>query len=349
LLRRMGDASVEERNFESWPGHRMYLVTGGAGFIGSNVVARLSDRGEDIAVCDWLRNDERWRNLAKHEVGALITPERTVAWLSQHGDAVQAVIHLGANSSTTETDVDLIVRQNTCATLDILRWCTDNGKRLIYASSAATYGDGRAGFDDDSSCEALATLRPLNAYGWSKHVVDRHIARRARRGDSLPPQWAGLKFFNVYGPNEYHKGSMQSVIAKNFNGVRQGEPMRLFRSYRPEYADGGQLRDFIYVDDCVDVIMWLLDNPAVSGLFNVGSGRARSWLDLARALFSATSKKPLIEFIDMSPSLMEKYQYFTEARMDRLRSAGYQKPFRTLEEGIFDYVQGYLETGDRYR
>jgi ADP-L-glycero-D-manno-heptose 6-epimerase len=327
----------------------MYLVTGGAGFIGSNVVAALSDRGHEVVVCDWLRNDDRWRNLANHEISDLVSPEALEPWLNKEAGLVEAVIHMGANSSTTEPDVDLVYRQNTRATLDLLRWCTENGKRLIYASSAATYGDGRARFDDDSSCEALARLRPLNAYGWSKHVVDRRIARMRRQGQPLPPQCVGLKFFNVYGPNEYHKGSMLSVAARSFAGVRRGESMRLFRSLRPDYADGGQLRDFVYVKDCVEVMLWLLDNSPVSGLFNVGSGVARSWLDLANALFAASDRPPSIEFIDMPSQLVANYQYFTEARLDRLRAAGYQKPFTTLEAGIADYVHNYLLKSNPYR
>jgi ADP-L-glycero-D-manno-heptose 6-epimerase len=327
----------------------MYVVTGGAGFIGSNLVAELAARGAPVVVCDWLRNDERWRNLAKHEILDLIAPEALLGWLDQHGKDVEAIVHLGAISSTTETDVDLIVRNNVRATLDLLEWCTSARKRLIYASSAATYGDGSAGFDDDPSCEALSRLRPLNAYGWSKHVVDRRVARLARQGGRLPPQWVGLKFFNVYGPNEYHKGSMRSVIAQNFPAVQRGEAVRLFRSGRPDYADGGQLRDFIYVKDCVAVISWLLGNPGVCGLYNVGTGVARSWLDLANALFSAANRPPRIEFIDMPAQLVEKYQYFTQAHVDRLRAAGYRDPFTSLEQGVAEYVRQYLAQSDPYR
>jgi ADP-L-glycero-D-manno-heptose 6-epimerase len=327
----------------------MFLITGGAGFIGSNVLAALSARGEEVVVCDWLRQDERWRNLARHEVADLVVPEALPAWLARHGAAVEAVVHLGANSATTETDVDLVVQQNVRASLDLLEWCTAHSRRLIYASSAATYGDGSAGFDDDPAPAALARLLPLNAYGWSKHLVDRRIAQLRQRGRALPPQCTGLKFFNVYGPNEYHKGTMQSVVARNFAAVRRGEPLRLFRSQRPGYADGGQVRDFIYVQDCVEVILWLLDNAQVSGLFNVGTGAARSWLDLARALFSAAGKPEAIEFIDMPSRLADKYQYYTQAQMGRLRAAGYTRAFTSLEAGIGDYVRSYLATDNPYR
>jgi len=328
---------------------RTYLVTGGAGFIGSNIAARLAQDGADVVVCDWLRTDERWRNLAHHEIADVIAPEALPHWLGRHGIGLEAVVHMGANSSTTETDADLIYRQNSRATLDLIEWCTQHSKRLIYASSAATYGDGSAGFDDAPGSTALARLRPLNAYGWSKHLVDRRLTRLSERRAPLPAQVVGLKFFNVYGPNEWHKGGMQSVVARNFPAVERGEPVRLFRSGRPDYPDGGQQRDFIYVRDCVEVVSWLLANPQVSGIFNVGSGQARTWLDLARALFAACGRPERIEFIDMPPQLAGKYQYFTEARMERLRHAGYAQPFTSLEDGVQDYVRTYLRAGDPYR
>jgi ADP-L-glycero-D-manno-heptose 6-epimerase len=327
----------------------MYLVTGGAGFIGSNIVAKLSSAGKDVVVCDWMRGDQRWRNLARHEISALIAPPKLREWLAGRNAPISAVIHMGAVSATTETDVDLIAENNIRATLDLLDWCTDTRTPLIYASSAATYGDGAAGFDDGLSPAALAKLRPLNAYAWSKHLVDRRVARLFEQKRPLPPQIVGLKFFNVYGPNEYHKGSMQSVIAQNTRKVIAGEPLRLFRSYRPDYVDGGQLRDFIYVGDCVDIVDWLLQHPTVSGLFNVGTGKARSWLDLARAVYAAIEKPPNIEFIPMPSPLIDKYQYFTEAKMDRLKSAGYARPFTDLETGVGEYVRDYLCREDPYR
>jgi ADP-L-glycero-D-manno-heptose 6-epimerase len=327
----------------------MYLVTGGAGFIGSNIVAQLSGAGEEVIVCDWLKTDLRWRNLAKHEVSQIIAPPQLRAWLEGRGSRISAIVHMGAISTTTETDIDQLAENNIRASLDLLEWCIETQTRFIYASSAATYGDGATGFDDEFTPTALAALRPLNAYGWSKHVVDRRIARLVEQRKSLPPQCAGLKFFNVYGPNEYHKGSMQSVIAGSTAKLLAGEPLRLFRSYRADYVDGGQLRDFIYVNDCVNVVGWLLQNPKVSGLFNVGTGKARSWRDLGQAMFAAIERPPVIEYIDMPSQLADKYQYFTEAKMNRLRAAGYTKPFTELEVGVGEYIRDYLSRDDPYR
>jgi ADP-L-glycero-D-manno-heptose 6-epimerase len=327
----------------------MYLVTGGAGFIGSNVVAALSERNHEVVVCDWLRDDERWRNLAKHEISEIIEPEALPEWLKRKGDRLRAVVHMGAISATTETNVDLIAARNIRATLDLIQWCTEAQVPLIYASSAATYGEGKQGFDDAFTRESLAKLRPLNAYGWSKHVVDRRLARMVQDGAKLPPQWVGLKFFNVYGPNEYHKGSMRSVIARNFSAVQRGEPLRLFRSYRAEYTDAGQMRDFIYVRDCVDVMLWFLDNANISGLYNLGTGQARTWMDLAKALYGALGRPPNVEIIDMPIELQAKYQYYTQATVDRLREIGYQRPFTSLENGVGHYVKQYLINEDPYR
>lgn len=326
----------------------MYLVTGGAGMIGSNVVALLAAAGHEVIVCDWLRQDERWRNLARHEVADIIVPEALFAWLAARGGDLRGIIHMGAISATTETDVDTIVQNNVRLTMDLWNWCTEHSVPLIYASSAATYGDGSAGFDDTFSTGALSRLLPLNAYGWSKHFIDRRIARIIAAGGGTPPQWVGLKFFNVYGPNEYHKGSMKSVVAHNAAQVAAGDPLRLFRSYRVDYSDGGQLRDFIYVKDCARVVAWLLEHPHVSGLFNLGTGHARSWLDLGRSLFAALDAPERIEFIDMPEQLRGKYQYYTEAAMTRLRSVGYDASFSTLEDGVADYVRGYLMQPNPY-
>jgi ADP-L-glycero-D-manno-heptose 6-epimerase len=327
----------------------MILVTGGAGFIGSNIASALVERGTAVAVCDRFRNANKWRNLAKLELRDVVAPEALAPWLEVHAEKVESVLHLGAISSTTEPDVDLIVEVNFRLSQLIWRWCAAHGKRLVYASSAATYGAGEHGFDDDGSLTALAQLRPLNAYGWSKHLFDRWVARELAEGKPRPPQWVGLKFFNVYGPNEYHKGGMQSVIAQKYPLAATGEPITLFRSHRADVPDGGQKRDFVYVGDCVDVVLWLLNHPDVNGLFNLGTGQARSFEDLARAIFAALERPALIEYIDMPASIRPNYQYFTEAGIQRLRSAGYTRPFTSIADGVREYVGHYLSQPDRHR
>ncbi|MCS6625232.1 ADP-glyceromanno-heptose 6-epimerase [Roseibacterium beibuensis] len=330
---------------------RMIVVTGGAGFIGSNIVARLcgEDR-RDVVVCDRLEEAAlgKWRNIAKHPIADFWQPEELFEQLERHAEAVEAVVHMGAISSTTEADADLILRTNFTLSRDIWDWCALRDARMVYASSAATYGDGDQGFEDDGSLEALALLRPLNAYGYSKMLFDQYAARQSDRGQS-PSQWAGLKFFNVYGPNEYHKGGMKSVVAQIWPRVAAGEPVTLFRSHNPAYADGGQKRDFVFVDDVVDIVGWLLDTPAVSGVFNAGSGRARSFLDLANATFAAAGKEARVEYVDTPESIRDKYQYFTEARMERVRAAGFAGQSTPLEEGVRRYVQDFLATTDPYR
>lgn len=328
----------------------MYVVTGGAGFIGSNILAALEARGaEDLVVVDRLRDGEKWRNIAKREIVDIVHPEHIFGFLDLHKKKLKAIIHMGAISATTERDADKIVTNNFDLSIALYRWCALHDVRFIYASSAATYGDGTVGFDDDGSVDHLARLRPLNAYGWSKHLFDRRVARRILQGNPVPPQWAGLKFFNVYGPNEYHKGGQSSVVSQVFPHARENTHFNLFRSHNPGYGDGGQLRDFIWVGDVVDVVIWLLDNPGVSGLFNVGTGKARSFLDLASAVYRTMGKEPNIRFIDTPVAIRDKYQYFTEARMDRLRAAGYQKPFTSLEDGVRQYVSDFLNTSDPYR
>ncbi|MEN2980403.1 ADP-glyceromanno-heptose 6-epimerase [Tistrella bauzanensis] len=327
----------------------MIVVTGGAGFIGSNILAGLEADGRtDLVVVDTLGSDDKWRNIAGRGLADVVRPDRLFNFLDARADAIEAVIHMGAISSTEERDSDVIVENNIRLTLDLTGWCARHGVRLIYASSAATYGDGALGFDDDAEPGALARLRPLNAYGWSKHMVDRRIVDLSRRGAALPPQWAGLKFFNVYGPNEYHKGGQRSVAHQVFERIRDGGEARLFRSHRPDYPHGGQLRDFVWIGDCVAVVRWLLDTPAASGLFNVGSGKARSFADMARAVYAAMNRQPEIEFVDMPVHLREKYQYFTEAKIDRLRQAGFTAPMTELEDGIAAYVRGHLQSDDPY-
>jgi ADP-L-glycero-D-manno-heptose 6-epimerase len=328
---------------------QMIVITGGAGFIGSNLVAALERRGgADLVVCDRLGSGDKWRNIAKRELADLVAPERLFDFLGTHAREVETMFHLGAISSTTETDVDLIMQENFRLSLALWAWCARHGKRFIYASSAATYGDGSAGFDDDASSAALAKLRPLNPYGWSKHLFDRRVARLLAREAPRPAQHVGLKFFNVYGPNEYHKGGQRSVAHQLYPRAMAGEPARLFKSHHPAYPDGGQKRDFVWAGDCVSVMLWLLDHPQVNGLFNLGSGTARSFADLARAVYAAAGKEARLEFVDTPVEIRDKYQYFTEAKMERLRAAGYALPMTTLEEGVRQYVQTYLSASDPY-
>jgi ADP-L-glycero-D-manno-heptose 6-epimerase len=326
----------------------MLLVTGGAGFIGSNLVAALNDAGRaDVAVCDVLGSDGKWRNLAKRQLADVIPPAELMHWLA--GRRLEAVIHLGAISETTATDGDLVIDTNFRLSLQLLDWCTANATPLIYASSASTYGDGAQGFADDGTVAALQRLRPMNLYGWSKHLFDMAVVNRFETADKMPPQWAGLKFFNVFGPNEYHKGAMASVLARRFDDVKSGRPVQLFKSHRDGIADGDQRRDFIYVDDVVRVMMWLLSRRSVSGLFNVGSGAARSFRDLMLAAYAALGARPNIEYIDMPEQIRGSYQYFTEASVDRLRAAGYNGGFTPLEDAVGAYVRGFLDQTDRYR
>jgi ADP-L-glycero-D-manno-heptose 6-epimerase len=245
---------------------------------------------------------------------------------------------MGAISSTIEKDVDKFVATNIRLSLDLWNWCAGNAARLIYASSAATYGDGSAGFSDEQSPAALAALRPLNPYGWSKHVVDRRVVDDVTRGRAAPRQWAGLKFFNVYGPNETHKGVMQSLVSKIYPAVQAGETVTLFKSHNANYPDGGQLRDFTYVKDCVAVVSWLLGHPETSGLFNVGTGTARSFLDLVRAVGNTLGCAPNIRYIDTPDELRAQYQYFTCADITKLRRAGFNASFYSLEDGVRDYI-----------
>jgi ADP-L-glycero-D-manno-heptose 6-epimerase len=326
----------------------MLLVTGAAGFIGSNVVAALNDAGHgDIVVNDHFGSDGKWRNLAKRRLADVIPPSELLAWLA--GRKLDAVIHMGAISDTTASDADLVIATNFRLSLRLLEWCAESRTPLIYASSAATYGDGEQGFDDDWSPAALQRLRPMNLYGWSKHLFDLAVVERHQKGGALPPQWAGLKFFNVFGPNEYHKGEMMSLVAKRFGDAKAGNTISLFKSHREGIGDGEQKRDFIFVDDAVAVILWLLENPSVSGIFNVGTGAARSFRDLMLAMLRALGQEPNVNYIDMPPAIRTQYQYFTQANMASLRRAGYGANFMSVEDGVARYVTQFLDRPDRYR
>jgi ADP-L-glycero-D-manno-heptose 6-epimerase len=326
----------------------MLLVTGGAGFIGSNVVAALNEAGRtDIAISDTLGTDDKWRNLAKRQVADVVAPAELMGWLT--GRKLDSVIHMGAISDTTATDADLVLENNFRTSMRLLDWCTEARVPFIYASSAATYGDGAEGFDDDWSQAALQKLKPMNLYGWSKQLFDQAVAERVSKKEKLPPQWAGLKFFNVFGPNEYHKGEMMSLVAKRFDDAKAGRTVRLFKSHRHGIGDGEQRRDFIYVDDAVAVVRWLMQTPKVSGIFNVGTGKARSFKDLITALFGALGSAPRIEYVEMPENIRGQYQYFTQAHVESLLHAGYNAGFTSLEEGVRRYVTQFLDTADRYR
>ncbi len=269
----------------------MILVTGGAGFIGSNVVAALNDAGRsDVAVCDVLGHDGKWRNLARRQLADIVPPAELMRWLE--GRKLDAIIHLGAISETTATDGDLVIETNFRLSMRLLDWCTANKVPFIYASSASTYGDGAQGFDDDFSLAALRKLKPINLYGWSKHLFDLAVVGRAESGAAMPPHWAGLKFFNVFGPNEYHKGSMVNVLVRVYDDIKAGRGVKLFKSHRDGIADGDQRRDFIYIDDVIRVIQWLLASQRANGIFNVGTGEAKSFRELILAGFAAAGTTP---------------------------------------------------------
>jgi ADP-L-glycero-D-manno-heptose 6-epimerase len=326
----------------------MIIVTGAAGFIGSNLVADLNAAGRaDIVLVDTLENTGKWKNIAKRRFLDIVFPHELESLLARTPRA-DAVFHMGANSATTATDGDAIVLSNLRPSMQLWDWCARTGSPLIYASSAATYGDGAAGFLDDQRPEALDRLRPLNLYGWSKHAFDKWAVERAAQGVA-PPSWAGLKFFNVYGPNEAHKRDMKSLVAKNTAPIAAGERIGLFRSYREGFADGEQLRDFVYVKDCTAVMLWLWRHPAATGLFNLGTGQARSFRDMMLAIGAALSRPVDIQYVDMPESIRNAYQYFTQADMRKLRAAGYEKPFHSLEEGVADYVQAHLTQDDPFR
>jgi len=319
----------------------MHIVTGGAGFIGSNLVAALCADGQEVVVVDRLRQGLKWRNLAKHAIAGIVEPDDLPAFLARK-PPVRSLFHMGAISATTETDGDLVARTNIALPQRLWDWCARAGVPFIYASSAATYGDGSLGFDDDLSAAALARLRPLNLYGWSKLAFDRRVAQMLATGAPRPPHWAGLRFFNVYGPNEHHKGRMASVVLHKFSQIMRGEAATLFASDRDGIADGAQSRDFVHVNDCVAAMVWLSRNPQASGLFNIGSGTARTFLDLTRAIYAALGRNDDIRFIPMPEDLRGKYQYFTEARMERLRAAGFAHKPTSIEDGVRSTVRDVL-------
>jgi ADP-L-glycero-D-manno-heptose 6-epimerase len=323
----------------------MYVVTGGAGMIGSAVIWRLNKAGiTDILVVDNLANTEKWRNLVNLRYTDYMHRDefrRMMREKSADLKNIRAIVHMGACSSTTERNADYLMDNNFHYTQDVCKTALAANARFVYASSAATYGDGSNGFDDMG--KPLNRLKPLNMYGYSKHLFDLWAER-----ENLLSSIVGLKFFNVYGPNEYHKGDMRSVACKAFKSIGDTGKISLFASDHRDYADGGQKRDFIYVKDCAEVIYWLLENPQVNGLFNMGTGLARTWNDLAHAVFTAMDMQPIIKYVDMPEPLCGKYQYFTEAPMQKFAATGCPLKFHSLEQGIMDYVRVYLATTDPY-
>jgi ADP-L-glycero-D-manno-heptose 6-epimerase len=321
---------------------KCYLVTGAAGFIGSNIAKSLVNKGHRIIVCDRFRDGIKWKNLQGVLISDIIYPNELIDWLALNEKNIDGIIHMGAISATTERDVDKIVINNFKLSSSLWQAAIKHNIPFIYASSAATYGDGSNGFDDDQSSQALTKLKPLNAYGWSKHLFDRKIIDTIESSRAAPPQWVGLKFFNVYGPNEHHKGEMRSVINKIYPLVAADKNVSLFRSHKAEFTDGGQLRDFIYVNDCVKVIHWLLEHQEVSGIFNVGTGKARKFSDLVIAIGLAINKLPKIDYIDMPIEIRHSYQYFTQANINKLRTKGFKAEFTSLEDGVSDYINNDL-------
>jgi ADP-L-glycero-D-manno-heptose 6-epimerase len=321
------------------------LVTGGAGFIGSAIVWALNARGvDDIVVCDILRSDEKWRNLVPLRYAHYVEGSELRSRLAGSPAAFgkfSAVFHLGACSSTTERDASYLIDNNTSFTRELAVWALGSGARFIYASSAATYGDGSQGMDDKDP--ALERLRPLNMYGYSKHLFDLY-ARRLGWLDRI----VGLKYFNVFGPNEEHKGDMRSVVSKAHAQIRDSGRIELFRSYDPRYKDGGQMRDFLYVKDAVEMTLHFAEGGAsAGGLYNIGSGEANTWLALAAAVFGALGREPKVEFIEMPEALRAKYQYYTQADIAKLRATGYDRPVTPLADAVGDYVRNYLVPGKR--
>jgi ADP-L-glycero-D-manno-heptose 6-epimerase len=328
----------------------LIIITGGAGFIGSNLVAGLEAAGEaGLVVCDRLGCAEKWRNLGRRLPADIVPPERLFEAIAACGPALSGVFHLGAISDTTARDGDAVVETNFRLSVALWRECARLGVPFYYASSAAVYGDGSRGFADGNDPGQLRGLRPLNLYGWSKWLFDGWVLAALARGEPAPPAWAGLRFFNVYGPNEYHKGAMQSLVAKIIAAHQPGAPVRLFKSYRDGIADGDQARDFIHVDDAVAVMLWLWQGRRTAGIVNVGTGVARSFRDLAEAAMLAAGEAPMIAFIDMPESIRDAYQYYTCADMRRLRALGFAHAFRTLEAGVGGYVRDYLLTAEPYR
>ena len=322
----------------------IYVITGGAGFIGSAFVWKLNAEGiDDILIVDELSESDKWKNLLNSRFVDYLHKDQFLQMVRKNAMPfmISTIVHMGACTSTTERNADYLMENNYRYTRELAEWAIKKEVRFIYASSASTYGDGSMGFSDDD--QVTIKLRPLNMYGYSKQIFDLYALR-----SGLVQKIAGVKFFNVFGPNEYHKGDMSSIIYKAFQQIHATGKVRLFKSYKSEYRDGMQMRDFVYVKDCVEILWWLLQNQNVSGIFNLGTGKARTWNDLVHAVFSAMGVKPQIEYIEMPTAIRDRYQYITEAKMDKLLSKGCTISFRSLEESVRDYITNYLRHPDPY-
>lgn len=326
----------------------MIVITGGAGMIGSMIAWHLNTvvGRDDLVIVDRQQHSDQWQNLVHRRYAQYLDKDALLSWLQQSTGKIDAVIHMGAISATTERDFNKLVQDNIQYSQDLWTWCAHNGVPFLYASSAATYGAGEHGYSDDES--GIDQFRPLNGYGYSKQFFDQWALRQVRENQPVPPQWCGFKFFNVYGPNEYHKERMASVAFHSFNQFRDTGTVKLFKSHLPDYQDGMQLRDFVYVKDAASVVAHFLANPQHSGIYNIGTGQARAFKDLATAVMTSMGKPPHITYIDMPEDLRGKYQYFTEATMEKVRATGYTQPFHSLEDGVRDYVQNHLMQADQY-
>ncbi|MDP1522168.1 ADP-glyceromanno-heptose 6-epimerase [Methylotenera sp.] len=328
----------------------MIVITGGAGMIGSIIAWHLNTKlqRDDMVVVDRMTHESQWQNLVKRQYVQYLDKDQLLPWLEGRTD-IEAIIHMGAISATTERDFNKLVESNIHYSQNLWAWCADNKAAFFYASSAATYGDGEHGYDDVS----IESLRPLNGYGYSKHFFDQWALRQVSENNAIPAAWAGFKFFNVYGPNEYHKERMASVAFHSFNQFKDTGTVKLFKSHKEGYSDGMQLRDFVYVKDAAAAVVHFLEaalhgEPCTNGIYNIGTGKARAFKDLASSVMASIGKAPNLTFIDMPEDLQGKYQYFTEATATKLRAAGYTQAFLSLEEGVQDYVQNYLMHDDAY-
>ena len=328
----------------------MIVITGGAGMIGSIIAWHLNTKlqRDDMVIVDRITHENQWQNLVKRQYVQYLDKDQLMPWLEGRQD-IEAIIHMGAISATTERDFNKLVEANIHYSQNLWTWCANNNAAFFYASSAATYGDGEHGYDDVS----IENLRPLNGYGYSKHFFDQWALQQVNKGLATPSAWAGFKFFNVYGPNEYHKERMASVAFHSFNQFKETGTVKLFKSHKEGYSDGMQLRDFVYVKDAAAAVVHFLTaalsgKACTNGIYNIGTGKARAFKDLATSVMTSMDKSPNITYIDMPEDLQGKYQYFTEATAAKLRSAGYTQPFCSLEEGVQDYVQNYLMHDDAY-